>query len=440
MRKKLITWTNIIIILIIVIVIVLVGLKFDKKTIKIQNDCVDVNHVTSLVYDACYDKTTKNIFLEIKRSYDTYNIKKIKINYSEPKEFITTDIPNIGENTRYKIQTNQNPVNILMSLEIVKDFSAPLCEIPRTLIIKDCNENVSNTNISINVISGINNFKPSNLVSETLQKDSDTLNAELINKEKIWKALCTSKWSCNPWGQCLKGIQKRECKDLNNCQIPTDLPGLTRYCNDTCEESWGCEWSQCINGYTTPTCKDRNFCGTKYTIPEKLECKSNEKKCNPDVTCTEWSECKADYNFFDIINGVENINGITSRTCTDRNLCAQTKYETKECAITMDIYILQFEKCGKEYTGVYNKLNNQMIARIEQSKDEKNPYLNIDLAEGQEIDDYCDSCQNGVKDTGETEIDCGGTCPSCLLKQKKVFKRTILERISDFFFNLIKSI
>jgi len=215
-----------------------------------------------------------------------------------------------------------------------------------------------------------------------------------------------------------------ECKDVKDCFIPTEVPESVKYCDGTCVENWECEWSDCKGGFTTPDCKDLNSCGTSYDIPQKLECGS-ERECAPDIKCSEWSACEVDYNFGDLVKGeISTLTGSKSRFCVDKSGCTDSNQEVKECSVGIDIYTKRFSKCGQDFIGVYNRLDNELIARISEGTEDK-PYLNINLDDKKSP--YCDYCFDGRLTGDEEGIDCGGSCESCDDKYKKIdFKKPTL--------------
>ena len=397
---------------------------YEPSILETEEDCIEVNKVASFVYDSCYDAFTKNIFLEVYRSYDQYQLRGFTFSFFDfsDKVYEINDVPNTNDSKSYKIPAEKNPKNINVRLDIKKDFSAPVCEEPRTLFVKYCPPGIQEegVNVSISPLNGqdVEDFID---VVKSPKQDSDVLSLDLVDKERIWKSQCESVWTCSSWEACEEGVRKRNCDDKNNCFIPTDMPSTVEYCEAGCQESWECEWSKCSGGYTVPTCKDLNKCGTSYALPQKLECMDG-KTCVPDVSCDAWSECDIDYNFLDLMGGkVEEIQGSKFRVCRDRSGCISDREETRSCSISVDIYTKRFTKCGSEFIGIYNRLDNELIARIDEGT-EDNPYLNIHL--GGEDSLYCDYCFDGIKNGDEEGVDCGGSCEACSDKyQMTTFKK-----------------
>lgn len=435
MQKK---WLvlNILVLLIVVVMLVWIVWTFSfSQTVAPPEECVEVNKVTSFVYDVCYDAYSKNIFIEAKRSSDTYNIKSLEISFFDfiEKSFDLTDVPNTKESRAYKIPADKNPKNVYVSLNIIKDFSAPICEEPRSLFVRYCplGEQEDNVNVSISPLGGVNadDFIE---IERSPSQNSDVMGLNLVDKERIWKSQCESRWDCGIWEDCDGSVQRRECKDTNDCFIPTEVPATVQYCDGTCVENWECEWSDCRDGFTVPKCKDLNSCGTSYDVPQKLAC-GGRGECVPNVQCSEWSSCEVDYSFIDLVEG--NINSLTGskyRSCVDKNGCADSQQEVRACSVGVDIYTKRFSKCGQDFIGVYNRLDNDLIARISEGDDDK-PYLNINLDDGGD-DTYCDYCSDGKMSGDEEGVDCGGSCEACVDKYKRVdFKKpTIFNKFFDW--------
>jgi len=439
MSKRVFTVINIIILILIILGLIYFIFRFALPEPEAeQEECVDVNNIASFVHNTCYDAYTKNIFMELKRSYDIYNIKSISISFFDLSEKFhkIKDIPSINQTKAYKIPAEKNPENINFELEIIKDFSSPICPEPRILFVKYCPPGTGKQTIEGEIKEGEDD-KYISIGEEPSRGESDALSVDLVEKERIWESKCQSKWQCSEWEGCIGGVQKRECKDINKCFIPTDIPDFTRFCEGVCIEKWECEWSDCIMGFTTPYCQDSNKCGTKYNIPQKLKCREKKEKCSPEISCTDWTECRADYNFIDLINRTKEITGTKSRICEDKNSCSQTTYETKNCSLRTDIYTKRIRKCGVDYIGIYNRLTNELIAKIEQSKVTDRQYLNIQITTKEQ--EECDYCLDGIKNGDEEQVDCGGSCKPCYEKQyiAPYKKPSLWSKFTDWFKKLV---
>ncbi len=421
-----------------VLVLILLSMIWNfsfKENEIISEECTEINNDLSFVYDACYDAYSKTIFLKAKRGSDNYNINALDISFFDftEKNYELSNVPANGSFKAYKIPAEKNPKNIDIRLNIANNSSLLICEEPKRVFIRYCPSNIGNKssiNISTNQLGNIS-FEDFIDIPESIGQDSDVFSLDLVSKEKIWKSKCSSSWNCGKWEPCVYSVQKRECKDVNKCFVPTDTPTTVIYCNNNCVEKWECEWSNCNNGFTTPNCKDLNNCGTSYNIPQKLLCEAN-KECITDIKCDEWSDCEVNYDFIDLVgDNVGNLYGIKSRVCKDKNTCAISQIEEKRCSISVDIYTKKFIKCGENFIGIYNKLNNDLIARIK-DKTEINPSLNI-YFRNEKDNEYCDYCFDGKKNGDEEEIDCGGSCKDCSDKYKQVIlKKSLWEKFIDW--------
>ena len=423
MQKKWLIIVDVFILIILVLVSLGVVWNFSfKESAPLSEECIDVNKVSSFVYDACYDAYSKNIFLEVQRGVDSYRINTLEISFFDFTEqfYELTEVPDIKGAKAYKISAEKNPQNIDVRLDIVKDFSAPICDEPRKLFVRYCSAGIhqEGVNVSISPLKEVG-FEDFIEIGKMPKQDSDVFSLSLIDKEKIWRSQCESRWDCSAWGPCVDGIQKRECEDTRDCFIPTGVLMTVRYCDGGCSEEWECEWSKCSGGFTTPKCKDLSRCGTSYNIPQKLACRM-DRQCVTDIECSGWSSCEVDYNFVNLLEGtVSDLSGVKSRICVDKNACVELQKETRICSVNVDIYTRRFTKCGENFIGIYNRLNNDLIARVERGTEE-NPHLNIYLDDKGDSQ-YCDYCFDGRMNGDEEGVDCGGSCEECIDKYRRTF-------------------
>ncbi|MFA6255020.1 MAG: polymorphic toxin-type HINT domain-containing protein [Patescibacteria group bacterium] len=80
---------------------------------------------------------------------------------------------------------------------------------------------------------------------------------------------CTPNWTCLNWGACVAGIQRRECYDINNCNLNLDRPPETRSCTEGCEVA--CSTCQLIDlaacrCLATVPCCGNNICEEAETV------------------------------------------------------------------------------------------------------------------------------------------------------------------------------
>jgi hypothetical protein len=98
----------------------------------------------------------------------------------------------------------------------------------------------------------------------------------------------------------------------NGCETGETCISCPQDCGDcppSCEPDWSCtSWSECSElNLRTRTCTDSNDCETTEGKPaETLDCDFREPACVEDWVCTYWSTCES---------------GSQTRVCTDANGC-----------------------------------------------------------------------------------------------------------------------
>ncbi|MCG8701471.1 MAG: hypothetical protein MI922_25700, partial [Bacteroidales bacterium] len=265
MQKRWVVFLNVFVLLVVAAFLVLISFNFLIDEEVVVEECVDVNKVASFVYDTCYDAYSKTIFVTVERASDSYNLKALDFYFSDGEQqvYSVSDVPNVGEGRAYKFSAEKNPKSLNVKMNIVKDFSAPVCSEPRVLFVKYCPSRINEESIEGD-ISPFPEVDPNDFVEVQSPGDikSDIFQQSLVEKERIWESTCKSDWECGDWESCVDGVERRSCVDMNNCYVPTRSPETVRYCDGTCIEDWECEWSSCSGGFTTPSCRDLNNCGT----------------------------------------------------------------------------------------------------------------------------------------------------------------------------------
>jgi hypothetical protein len=376
-----------------------------------ERECVDL--ASGFEYDACYDAYSEAIFLKIKRGSDAYRIDSLEASFVDlsTKSYDLGEVPAVGKEMAYKLSAEKNPHNLNVKLGIVKDFSEPICGTSESVFVDFCPAGTGGGASGV-LISPIDGIQVSDFVEvEDFEGvDSDVFTLNLIDKEKVWESDCESDWQCGEWDACVDGVKKRNCKDAANCIASGDSPLTVQGCDGACTEDWECEWVPCDNGYSVPECFDLNECGTMYDVPDKLSCEE-KGECVPEVECGEWTDCDVDYDFFNLIGaGVADLRGTKSRVCVDRKRCLLPQKEVQSCSVSVDIYTDRFERCGEEYIGVYDVLDDGLLAVVKEGT-KSSPYLNIYFSDQDKIE--CDYCFDGIMNGDEDDVDCGGSCGSC---------------------------
>jgi hypothetical protein len=381
----------------------------------LEEDCVDVDIDAGYSYEACYDAYSKKIFLGIKRGYDSYEVNSFRFKFFDFSErvFDINKVPAIGGVEAYRISADKNPMSMDIYFDVNYRSLRNVCEKSRRVFVGYCPERRGNLSVNVNPLEGIGKDSFVDIGASSFL-DSDSLAMSLVDKERIWGLACSSVWECSSWEMCENGVQKRNCKDLKNCFIPTSIPENVRHCDGSCRENWECFWSKCTNGFSTPTCRDLNNCGTSFNIPKDIKC-SVKGDCIPSIECSEWSECMVDYDFFSVNSGeINSLGGTRSRTCRDKNSCVAVVEEAVDCSLRVDVYTKLVRRCGVDYIGIYNKIDDSLIVRIDKGTKDQ-PRMNINIDDGKN-DLYCDYCYDGILNGDETDIDCGGSCMPCSQK------------------------
>ena len=379
-----------------------------------SESCIDIESLEELKYEACYDASSKMIFLKASRGNANYQINKATVSFVDvaSQYYDLENIPGAGENGAYKILAEKNPRSINIKLEVVRNFPGIICG-SESFFIDDCPAGTGGVgvDISISPISGVG-VEDFVEVEDFQDIGSDFIVMDLVDREKIWESTCSSNWECGEWEACEDGIRRRTCKDLKGCAIPTASPVSVQRCDGVCAEDWECEWSACEEGVSIPRCNDRNECGTFYDIPKELSCQERGK-CSPNVVCGGWTDCEVDYDFMDLVgsDSIAQLSGSRARLCVDKNGCVSTQKEEEVCSVGVDIYTERFERCGEEYIRVYSALDDSTLAILgEESEDDS---LNIYFDDQDGV--YCDYCFDGVMNGDEKGVDCGGSCRECVV-------------------------
>lgn len=381
--------------------------------------CVSVEDIENINYEACYDASSEMIFLKMGRKNINYQINKATVSFvglvSQSYDFV--DIPMADESGAYKFSSKKNPGSLNIKLDVVRNSSEWICG-GKNVFVDYCPTGTGGVGVDVLISSiggvGIVDFveiEDFTNFGDFTDVDSDIIVTDLADKEKIWESQCKSNWDCGEYEVCENGVKRRDCKDTENCLIPTNSPIRVQRCDGTCIEDWGCEWSACKNGVSVPKCNDVNKCGTSYNIPKELSCEARGE-CIPDVVCGGWTECSVDYNFLDLVesDGISQLTGSKTRSCIDKEGCVSTQKEEQACSVSVDIYTKKFERCGEVYIGIYSILDDSVLAILKEGSEDK-PSLNIYFDDQESI--YCDYCFDGVMNGDEDDVDCGGSCKKC---------------------------
>jgi hypothetical protein len=98
--------------------------------------------------------------------------------------------------------------------------------------------------------------------------------------------------------------------------------------------------------------------------------------CNPAYECSEWSQCKIDYNLEDLIHEDIQLTGISKRKCADSKECAPDKTEEEACSSKELIDISAVKEKGKEYIEIRDK-KGKLVSKIDKNDESGTLYVDI---------------------------------------------------------------
>jgi hypothetical protein len=394
--------------LLILIPLVAVYLAIVYAMIPEKQSCDDIDAVLGYKFDSCYDMLNKTLVFSVGK-YSNNNVNgAIKLAFSGIEKVV--DVPQFGTTKYYRIPF-ENPVKITVTQFLRKGKT--VCSKDTQILMEPCTEEQINPSIDFHNLG-----KTNVSANQTQNISNDKLPSNLVKKGSLFSLDCSSEWVCSDWEMCINGIQKRNCQDKNACLVATNIPETEKKCL-SCTESWQCTWSECANNNSIPSCEDSNNCNTEFSKPEPIACTG---QCVPDFLCSNWSECQVKYSFVSLAK-VQEFSGIQTRICRDNNGCGKDTVETMNCTLKISTFSKETELCGTKYIEVYSSSTNELLARIRNDYNSSDPNIAVFIGNS-EIN--CDSCNNKVKDSSETGVDCGGSCSPCI---KQSYSK---DYISDF--------
>lgn len=275
---------------------------------------------------------------------------------------------------------------------------------------------------------------------------------------------CIPVWTCSEWSGCLNNMQARTCADAKNCS-GSESYNETQYCrcskdsecnydNDCADDYCDEESGKCgqINLKVGDYCDDNLYCtlneqcdGTGNCVPRgDRECPAGlmcgeqtdacvegeplpieevpldvlstcKSDCSPSYICGDFRRCEGEYNINQLISG-DNINGVKSQECTDKNDCCDDFSNTENCNLKQEVDVRAMTWCGENYTELVDSAG-KVVARMKETSGGES--VSVDLnAVG---NGYCSYCYNAVKDGDEEGIDCGGSCDKCGIVFKEYY-------------------
>ncbi|MBU0467283.1 MAG: hypothetical protein KJ718_00610 [Nanoarchaeota archaeon] len=169
-------------------------------------------------------------------------------------------------------------------------------------------------------------------------------------------------------------------------------------------------WSACEDGLQSRTCEDKK-CGRREIV-ERSFC--DKPGCKPKLECDKWGPCIYTEKTDSFIKGKVSFGGYRNRVCEDANSCVERFIQEGTCKESYNLELTEITECNENFLAVIDPTSQRKIARINLDS-WKLKKLDLSFVQGEK--EYCPSCYNVVKDSGEEKIDCGGDCRPCKKEQ-----------------------
>ena len=276
---------------------------------------------------------------------------------------------------------------------------------------------------------------------------------------------CVTDWQCSAWSACINNQSSRTCVDNNACNTSAGKPLEQITCNSGIEcniadingdgsvnggdmailgSDWGtpdyCGYSDLNNdrkvnlndlgmlgarwGTNTGPCRLRTLsCGNNPLIAEPANSTNGTlttsstgitgavTACIPRINCGEWGSCSYGDSAGNVISGNVALTGIKTRICIDSNGCVASYSEEMPCQSNEEVEVNRQQTCGETTLTTKSSITGNSIASINLQSWKSSNTLDILFLQGNMT--YCPHCYDGIKDNGETGIDCGGNCKTC---------------------------
>jgi hypothetical protein len=148
----------------------------------------------------------------------------------------------------------------------------------------------------------------------------------------------------------------------------------------------------------------------------------NQTLENPEeYQCDDWSECGANFNLGNVVNNTLSSKGERKRSCTNLQT-GDVSEEIVSCNIDKEVTV----RIKEDLVEVVDS-TGEVVSEL--NFDERNNQLNVKFP----VANVVDSCVDEIMNNDETDIDCGGSCGSCV----KYKAHSTLWRIILFFLIII---
>jgi hypothetical protein len=144
------------------------------------------------------------------------------------------------------------------------------------------------------------------------------------------------------------------------------------------------------------------------------------------IRCAEWGDCSYNTKTEDVINGIISRFGKQQRLCSDVNGCVPSYVGQKDCNLSVSIDIVkQADPCNSSnyIIRAFNRETNESVLDINAQKWADTGKLSINFVQNSTA--YCSTCYNGIVDSSEQGVDCGGICKPCTAPKSTLSSSTI---------------
>jgi len=239
----------------------------------------------------------------------------------------------------------------------------------------------------------------------------------LGGSDNYMNSSCTTGWHCSNWSDCIGNKQNRACINLDGCTL--GKPSEIQSCISQCSVNWQCgNWSACVNYQQKRVCRDLNNCYENLRTQEESQICSKESIEKTGSSsggggggvswqCDDWEECSAYYGLTDLVEGNVAFKGEIKRKCKALNTDIVIE-EKKICETRSKISLKEKEECNTNFLQILDE-KQELVSNM--NIDRVNNKLNLQFVLGNVT--RCSYCYDRIKNYDETDVDCGGACPSC---------------------------
>ncbi len=238
------------------------------------------------------------------------------------------------------------------------------------------------------------------------------LNGSRYNATTIYAIICAQDWGAwSAWSTCSASSQSRTRTDSTSC-----VQTQTQSCTETTTTSPPSGGGLPPTPPPTPT--------PEPIIPEPVPEIIVPEDCVPVWNCGNYGSCSASYTTEDVLNNVVSVSGVETRTCSDSSGCASSYSSSRSCSISVPVNT----EITEEGLDIFNEEGELVSAFAFSNIPGVSSVQRLDIFLGSQK--QASHCINGVLDSDETEVDCGGIDCFVCVNRVNVFDWAFWLRIS----------